>query len=345
MGTWGHGNLDSDSASDILYEQSKELVDETLKLAGSKDASEYDEYDYDKLFVNFEILFALERARLLRYHPDPDQVAELKGSYLAAWDAYTNDNGDGWDQRRAVIAKTFDRFRWICQKEQRRQDELPQWVEVKAPSVSELSGDLALSPHIVFGDLHVSLPTTWKTLTTDDASEIPELSLTRSLLDPKSARYSVGEHHFILERVFLASGVSLDAEVDSADNPYLMIGRLRICDDLDLPDVYGLVCDTEEVLSPAFQGEGEHVSGVVCIDTLEEFEFDGLESFRHVKPGPDWGTRLRYKNLYYHKLSEDSLLLLETGSIQDNVDFHFPDKVLLEHIVDSMNATPKTNDG
>lgn len=345
MGTWNHGNLDCDSASDILYEQSKELVDETLKLAGSELACEYDDYDYAKLFVNFEVLFALEQAQLLRYYPNPGQVAELKDSYLASWDACTDENGNGWDHRRAVIAETFDRFRLICQKEQRRRDDMPHWVEVKAPSVSELSRDLALSPHNVFGDLHISLPTTWQAQTSAGPSEVPASTLTHSLLDHSSGRYSVGNHHFTVERVFLASGVSLAPDVERPDYPYLLMARLRVADGSGMPNVNGLVCDTKEVLSPGFQGEGEHVGGSFYFDSLEEFEFHGVQSFRCLKPSPGRGMRRRQKDLYYHKHSADILLLLETGSIQDNDDFHFPDKVLLQHIVDSMRANPKTCDG
>ncbi|MES2469593.1 MAG: hypothetical protein V4675_19985 [Verrucomicrobiota bacterium] len=232
-----------------------------------------------------------------------------------------------------------------CQKEQRRTDDLPQWVEVKAPSVSELSRDLALSPHNVFGDLHISLPTTWQAQTSAGLSEVPASTLTCSLLDHPSGRYLVGKHHFTVERVFLASGVSLAPDVERPDYPYLLMARLRVSDGSGMPKVNDLVCDTKEVLSPGFQGEGEHVGGSFCFDILEEFEFYGVQSFRYLKQGPDWGTRRRQKDLYYHKHSADILLLLETGSIQDNDNFHFPDKVLLQHIVDSMRANPKTSDG
>jgi hypothetical protein len=340
MGTWGPGNLDNDGTSDIRYEQSKQLVDEILKLAGSEAAAQFDEYDHDKLFVNLETFFALERAHLLNFYPDPDQVAELKESYLAAWDDYIKQNSVGWDERRAVIARTFDRLIWICQKEQRRVDESGQWVEVKPPTLSELANGLVLSPHLVFGDLHVSLPTSWNAHTWSDTSQIPASTLTHSLLDPASGRYSVKEHHFTVERVFFASGPSLvPDEVATADNPYLLIGRLRIANQQKMPDVYRFVCDTEEVLAPDFQGAGEHVSAVMRLDTLKGLDFDGLESFRHLKPGPEWGSRLRDKDLYYRQQSDDTLLLLEFGSIRDNIDFHFPDKVLLQHIVDSMGAT------
>jgi len=342
MGTWGPGNLDSDSTHDILSEQSHKLIEETLELAASEEAAQYDEYDYDKLFVNFETIFALQRSHLLLYYPEPEAAISCKHTYLARWDAYAKKNKAEWDERRAVIAKTFDRLIWICQRQKEYEESGPVWVEIKAPTIEELAPDIGFMPHLIFDNVHLSLPTSWKTALWNDARNLPQSSLTGGLIAKDSGLYTIKDHQFRIERVFYASGESLAPDlVAPADGPYLLMARLKAASDEPAARTYSLVCDTEKALSPGFQAAGQHVSGVYCLDTLQGFDFDGLEAFRHVKSGPEWGTQLRSQHLYYHPLSENTLLLLEFGSIRDNINLHFPDKVLLDRIVESLRNAAK----
>jgi hypothetical protein len=118
MGTWGHGNLDSDYALDELGARSGALVKEMLLRAQRSDSRQWDEYDYTTLFVEFEIVFALDAAKLLKVGrstlPAPDAVRKLAHDYITEWDRFDADDGPG-PQRRKVILDTFERFAHLCQ--------------------------------------------------------------------------------------------------------------------------------------------------------------------------------------------------------------------------------------
>jgi hypothetical protein len=121
MGTWGPGNLDSDGALDELATRSAELVTQLWTRAQTKESWQADEWDHDALFVDFEILFALEEGGLLSSGtlPPPTEVDPVRDRWLAGWDAYIDElhPQPGFkEERRAVIAKTFARFRSICAK-------------------------------------------------------------------------------------------------------------------------------------------------------------------------------------------------------------------------------------
>jgi hypothetical protein len=121
MGTWGPGNLENDYALDELCERGSELVKTLWARAKSKESRQGDEYDYTTLFVEFEIVFALEEHNLLEcdVFPTPDDVAKLKGEYLAEWEPYYREltsTEEHLKARRECIANTFDRFRKICAK-------------------------------------------------------------------------------------------------------------------------------------------------------------------------------------------------------------------------------------
>lgn len=118
MGTWGPGNLENDYALDELGERSQKLVNGLLRRARSKRSREADEYDHTTLFVEFEILFALDARKLLSAElPDPNEVETLKQRFLKDWDAHIDalePKPDYKRKRRQVIARTFDRFKRIC---------------------------------------------------------------------------------------------------------------------------------------------------------------------------------------------------------------------------------------
>lgn len=122
MGTWGPGNLDNDYALDELCDRSAALIESMMERARRKESREGDEYDYTTLFVEFEIVFALDAKGLLKSGalPSPEEVEELKTSYIADWEPYYRDNleakPDHLKARRQCIARTFNRFKRICAK-------------------------------------------------------------------------------------------------------------------------------------------------------------------------------------------------------------------------------------
>ncbi len=121
MGTWGHGNLDSDYARDELASRSAALIHSLLLRAARPSSRESDEYDYTTLFVEFELLFALDAAGLLSGHslPRSELVERLAADYLAGWDAYIDElepTAEHELKRREVIDATFARFAQLCSK-------------------------------------------------------------------------------------------------------------------------------------------------------------------------------------------------------------------------------------
>jgi hypothetical protein len=87
-----------------------------LLRAQRSESREWDEYDYTTLFVELELVFALEAAKLLRAarFPTPAAVRELAQAYIAEWDDYAEADGPG-PARRQVILDTFERFATICE--------------------------------------------------------------------------------------------------------------------------------------------------------------------------------------------------------------------------------------
>lgn len=124
MGTWGSGNLDNDYAWDELADRTDKLLRTIMRRAKRKASREGDEYDYTTLFVEFEILFALEAKGLLTGRfPDPSDVDKLKLSFIADWDAYIDGlspTAEHKSERRKTILATFDKFKRICRKHNER---------------------------------------------------------------------------------------------------------------------------------------------------------------------------------------------------------------------------------
>ena len=124
MGTWGHGNFDSDTAADHLSIVTGRLIDEiTEAMAGDPVEIEPDEYWGVAVPCNLELLHLIAQqdyaGALL---PDPDTLADWKTRFLAVWD----ESIDGLapapavkQQRRATLVRTFDQ---LAELAARRQD-------------------------------------------------------------------------------------------------------------------------------------------------------------------------------------------------------------------------------
>ena len=121
MGTWGPGNLDNDYALEEIHTRSEALIEALMERARSKTSREADEYDYTTLFVELEMLFALEAKGLIAEDclPAPEDVEALAKDYLADWtknvDA-VSPTPEHKRKRRQIIQRTFKRFADICRK-------------------------------------------------------------------------------------------------------------------------------------------------------------------------------------------------------------------------------------
>jgi hypothetical protein len=124
VGTWGHGNLDSDYALDELSSRTTELVEGLMDRARTAESREADEWDYTTLFVELEIVFALEAANLMHAArlPLATEVRELAADYIADWDEYIvelDPTANHESERRRIILESFERFAVICEKHAR----------------------------------------------------------------------------------------------------------------------------------------------------------------------------------------------------------------------------------
>ena len=121
MGTWGSGNLQCDGALDEIGERSAGLIKKLWTRAQNSESWEADEGEHDALFVDFEIMFALEAGHVFNGWdlPAPADVDRVCERWLAGWDEYFQGMGASEEfaaERRGVIEVTFARFREICAK-------------------------------------------------------------------------------------------------------------------------------------------------------------------------------------------------------------------------------------
>lgn len=330
MGCWGPGNFDSDGALGVLDDYCEKLIAETLELANSKSAAEYDEYAHDQLFVNLEILFALSRNRLLRGHPEPDEVLAAKEGYLARWQAYMDKSANVWPERRAVIEETFDRFAQICQQEQKRVESLPQWVEIPAaphPAPAEPTG-----PHLIFGTYGLAVPETW----TASTNTVPPDSLLHFLFPVVGDVLRLPEAKLRLDRVYHTTGPSAQS---SPRPPYVLLAELSIAEGDPAFSASKLEDAIEEKLQPHFEGEDANLETGYLLDRLEEFHFAGMAAWRR---SPSTSSALApqfYQSLFLHSPSKRRFLLLEFASLQQGFSAtDCPDEHLVESIYCSLTA-------
>jgi hypothetical protein len=90
MGTWGPGNLDSDGALDEVAERSHALVEQLWRRLHTRQSWETDEIEYDALFVDFEIVFALEANGVFDGYAltQLENFEQVRDRWLAGWDDY-----------------------------------------------------------------------------------------------------------------------------------------------------------------------------------------------------------------------------------------------------------------
>ncbi|MDT0265895.1 DUF4259 domain-containing protein [Streptomyces sp. DSM 44915] len=115
MGTWGHGNFDSDTAADHLALVIDRLVTEVGQvITGDPVRLEADEYWGVAVPCQLELLTVLARAGygggML---PKPEAVAVWRERYLSAWERSIDElepSPEFRAERLAVLRRTFDEF-------------------------------------------------------------------------------------------------------------------------------------------------------------------------------------------------------------------------------------------
>ncbi|WP_436772353.1 DUF4259 domain-containing protein [Yinghuangia sp. YIM S09857] len=119
MGTWGSGNFDSDTAADHLAEVMDRLITEVAEaMAGDPVGIEPDEYWGVAVPCNLELLELLAaQGHVGTQLPEAAVVAEWKTAFMAVWERTIDGLGPSAeykDERRAVLAGTFDRLAETC---------------------------------------------------------------------------------------------------------------------------------------------------------------------------------------------------------------------------------------
>lgn len=375
MGTWGPGNLENDYVGDELGDRTHKLMESLLERARNKLSRDEGEYEHTALIVDFEILFALDANGLLYCNnlPAVEDVEQLKRDFIREWDVHI----EGYDPkpeykqgRRQVILRTFDRLKKICSRRAKEQQVSTvaeiEYLEITPPSLEELVAGAALTTHSVCGDYEMALPVNWSTHTSNELST-PDYLLAKhfwehgstftanvKVLDDASKDYGkLVEQPFLLEDVFFATGRSLlPDEVPESADPYILIAKLSSADG-NAPGLYDLVYGTAEALSPSYEGEGCFVDeGPYEKEENDELEFLGMHAWKPSEHSSNEKLKL-FQSVYFHVISEDSIVLLEVGSLGEEPDSfelsvsvgsqpdpsltkYMSDPALVEHLTDTL---------
>ena len=103
-----------------MSERSSALLERLLTLARNPLSREADEPEYYDLFVDFEILFAINsKGLLVGTLPAPDEIERLRDDYISGWDAYIDKlqpKPDFKIKRRRHILRTFNRLVKLCKQ-------------------------------------------------------------------------------------------------------------------------------------------------------------------------------------------------------------------------------------
>lgn len=123
MGTWGAGNFDSDTAADHLSILAARVLEELeAAFAGAERELEADEYWGVAVPCNVELLALFAEQRWVgNTLPTLATARGWKARYLAIWERSIDalSPKPGWKQeRRSVIAATFDRLAEACAREE-----------------------------------------------------------------------------------------------------------------------------------------------------------------------------------------------------------------------------------
>jgi hypothetical protein len=116
MGAWGYGNIENDTAQDMLAEICDGYFGRISDTLRSKQGHEYDEHAHDELFVLSEMLFAMNERGMVNSSPEPDELRPLFAPFMERWAEYHRSAGqDPPEERRVVMEDTFQRLLQVCE--------------------------------------------------------------------------------------------------------------------------------------------------------------------------------------------------------------------------------------
>ncbi len=93
MGAWGSGNIENDTAQDMLAEICDDYFRRITDTLRSEHGHEYDEYEHDELFVLSELLLAMNERGMVNSSPEPEVLRPLFAPFMERWAAYFQRNG------------------------------------------------------------------------------------------------------------------------------------------------------------------------------------------------------------------------------------------------------------
>lgn len=106
MGRWGIENLECDGAQDALANYCDDLFSKIVELLKHPRVHEYDDEPIDELFVNLEVVFALDDRGMISTSPSADEVEPLLSAFLQKWEEYSGPSSE----RRQIIEGTSQRL-------------------------------------------------------------------------------------------------------------------------------------------------------------------------------------------------------------------------------------------
>gem|GEM_PF-1153820 len=281
MGRWGPGNLDDDSACDVLAGYCSDLIKRTVSLAGSQLAAEFDEYDHAQLFCHFEIIFALAEKDMLSGLPEPEEVATVRDLFLKRFDKYSRQ--DPYPERRKVIVDTFERFHKLCIDEA----EAPGFQIVEPPSVSEIAPSLVLQEVPIFDrSVTLELPSHWDFVSYSGQLAPGPNHLVDLVSDSHPSMIRLRKEHFHVVASFRASGSSLRPDMVSPDHfPSILLTLLQAEDEEPYINVHDIATDVDERLA---KNDSLFSVGVGLVTWLENAKAD-LHGVEIIDASlPDW---------------------------------------------------------
>ncbi|RBP41485.1 hypothetical protein DES53_107318 [Roseimicrobium gellanilyticum] len=122
MSAEGEGNLDNDTAGDMLVDISERLCARVWSLMHHPRGHEYDDQEIGELFVTIEVLFALNDAKLIPVRMDPQKLRKATDEFLERWETYHRVAGkhDPPEERKESMMATFERLNTLAEDFERR---------------------------------------------------------------------------------------------------------------------------------------------------------------------------------------------------------------------------------
>jgi len=140
MGAWGYGNIENDTAQDLLAEISDGYFHRIVEILSSKCGHEFDDYGHDELFVLSEVLIAMNERGMVNSSPEPDVLRALFGPFTERWAAYHQKNGHTEpSERRKVMEETFCKL--LEMAEGAHQGSFAHRISLIADKMSKIEGD------------------------------------------------------------------------------------------------------------------------------------------------------------------------------------------------------------